>query len=486
MEILFNAKKSIKYHTCLSNYFFTQFLFIDGDLKKKPHIRKCIELPFQQTKAEMWDEVTDTLCDLEFIQAKAVAKMTYDLIRDFNDVLEVIPDNAENISKEKARQERMNKYTNDLIAYAKGEIFKLEIPESITPWPQGKIDTEINRMKTNPTRADRLKDFLNFLGKEAGNLQNYAFEFSHFATQQAWNYSAEGPVGKAVEKAPSEVSKSLLRRIPPTRPYWNPLPQVLRILRVHTDSVSAIFITSDGQRAISGSHDNTCIFWDLGTGQVLQTLRGHTSYVAAISITPDGQRAISCSYDRTCILWDMVTSQMLQILRGHTHSVLTISITPDGQRAISGSDDNTCILWDLGTRRKLACFTSSSSISSVRICSNVILIGCLSGEVVIVKIDKNFLCPGAAITTTRKIWDFELQQYLPLSADCPICGYRFSPPVSVLATIEEITKKAGLKPEQSPCLEFPDEAWEDPGLLGNCPKCGGELKFNPFIAGGDN
>lgn len=35
------------------------------------------------------------------------------------------------------------------------------------------------------------------------------------------------------------------------------------------------------------------------------------------------------------------------------------------------------------------------------------------------------------------------------------------------------------------CLELPDEAWEHPGLLGNCPKCGAELKFNPFIAGGE-
>jgi hypothetical protein len=38
--------------------------------------------------------------------------------------------------KEKVRQARMDKYTQDLIACAKGEITadKLEIPESITPW----------------------------------------------------------------------------------------------------------------------------------------------------------------------------------------------------------------------------------------------------------------------------------------------------------------------------------------------------------------
>jgi hypothetical protein len=33
--------------------------------------------------------------------------MTYDLVKDFNDVLEVIPDNAENIRQEKERQTRM-------------------------------------------------------------------------------------------------------------------------------------------------------------------------------------------------------------------------------------------------------------------------------------------------------------------------------------------------------------------------------------------
>jgi hypothetical protein len=85
----------------------------------------------------------------------------------------------------------------------------------------------------------------------------------------------------------------------------------------------------------------------------------------------------------------------------------------------------------------------------------------------------------------RQIWDFEFQRYLPFSADCPLCGLRFAPPSSVIGTIDNITKKTDLKPDQSPCLELPDEAWEDLGLLGNCPNCGGELKFNPFIAGGD-
>ena len=149
-----------KYHTIIANYYSSLPLFFDGNLQKNPHVRKCVELPFQQTRAELWDEVTDTLCNLEFIQAKAVAKMTYDLVNDFNAVLQVIPDNAENIYEENKRQARMDKYTRDLIAYAKGEITNLEIPETIPLWSKKRIDEEFERIKNNPTRLDRLKDFM--------------------------------------------------------------------------------------------------------------------------------------------------------------------------------------------------------------------------------------------------------------------------------------------------------------------------------------
>ena len=126
----------------------------------------------------------------------------------------------------------MDKYTQDLIACAKGEITidELEIPESITPWTKEQTEAEIERIKTNPTKADLLKDFLNFLGNESSNLQNFAREFAHFTHQQAWNYAADGPVGKAAGELQPSASKSLLRRIPLTRPLWNPLPQAVKTL----------------------------------------------------------------------------------------------------------------------------------------------------------------------------------------------------------------------------------------------------------------
>lgn len=61
----------------------------------------------------------------------------------------------------------MDKYTRDLISYARGEITKLEIPEAAPLWSNEKADAEIERIKTNPNRSDRLKDFLIYLGRES-------------------------------------------------------------------------------------------------------------------------------------------------------------------------------------------------------------------------------------------------------------------------------------------------------------------------------
>jgi hypothetical protein len=79
---------------------------------------------------------------------------------------------------------------------------------------KNKLNAEIERIKTNPTKADLLKDFVNFLGNESSNLQNYASEFSYFTHQQAWNFANDGPVGRAAEKLKPAAGKSLLRRHP--------------------------------------------------------------------------------------------------------------------------------------------------------------------------------------------------------------------------------------------------------------------------------
>ena len=172
----------------------------------------------------------NTLCNLDFIQAKAAAKMTYELVNDFITALEVIPDNQDTILEEKARQARMDKYTKDLIEYAKGEIKELEIPESITPWSEDRIEEEIQRISKFPNNADKLKDFSYFIGSKTAIFQKYASEFPHHIYHQAWHYANDGPVGKSAENLSPEIKKTLLLCDQNSRPMWNPLPRALKII----------------------------------------------------------------------------------------------------------------------------------------------------------------------------------------------------------------------------------------------------------------
>ena len=67
-----------------------------------------------------------------------------------------------------------------------------------------------------------------------------------------------------------------------------------------------------------------------------------------------------------------------------------------------------------------------------------------------------------------------------ISGRCRWCGALFPVSQTTLDVIGGITREAALAPEASPCLSLPDEAWEEPGLLGSCPACGGQVKWNPW------
>jgi WD40 repeat protein len=304
--------------------------------------------------------------------------------------------------------------------------------------------------------------------------------------------------------------------------------EVIKSLEGHKDRVMAIAITLDGKYAISGEDSGPCIIWDLSTsqsfnqlegkysarvisitpdskivissnlsecihwmlqsGEIIRRLHKHTLGINDIAITPDGKKYITCSGDKSLFLWDVKTSRILKSFQANS-IINTICITPDGKKMLTGSggfsrtDDTNCILWDIESGEKIGMVIRTSTISKISYYPGGFIIGDNFGKIFIVTLSKDLLYSNVSIVTIKRIWNYELHMYLEPIVDCPLCGHRFTPSASVLVAIERITKKTKLRPEQSPCLELPDEAWEKPGLLSNCPNCNGKLKFNPFIAG---
>ncbi|QRV96697.1 WD40 repeat-like protein [Ceratobasidium sp. AG-Ba] len=138
---------------------------------------------------------------------------------------------------------------------------------------------------------------------------------------------------------------------------------------IHDHMVSAVAMSCDGRRVVSGSHDRSVRIWDADTGAPIgKLLEGHSDSVWSVAYSPDGRRIVSGSDDETVRIWDADTGAPIgEPLEGHSFSVLSVAYSPDGRRIVSGSIDKTVRIWDAGTGAPIgkALEGHSSSVRSV-------------------------------------------------------------------------------------------------------------------------
>lgn len=134
---------------------------------------------------------------------------------------------------------------------------------------------------------------------------------------------------------------------------WDPhTGQHTALLVGHRGSVDGIAFSPDGETLASGSRDTTIRLWDPRTGQWKTTLRAHSgfSYVGfySVAFSPDGQTlAAGGDYsDPSIRLWNLQDGENIRTLTGHTERITSVAFSPDGTILASGSADNTVRLWN--------------------------------------------------------------------------------------------------------------------------------------------
>lgn len=130
-------------------------------------------------------------------------------------------------------------------------------------------------------------------------------------------------------------------------------------LQGHTNWITVLTFSPDGEWLASGSYDRTIRLWRWRTGEVVQILHGHTDWVWSVAFPPQATAnqhlVASGGADNSVRLWEARSGQLRQTLQGHTNWVRAVTFSADGATLISGSSDETLKWWDVATG---ACLTT--------------------------------------------------------------------------------------------------------------------------------
>ena len=74
------------------------------------------------------------------------------------------------------------------------------------------------------------------------------------------------------------------------------------------------------------------------------TLKEHTDFVSSLAFSPDGEKLVSGSWDKSIILWDPYTYKRIETGL-HENDVNSVTFSPDGQKIASAGADQVIRLW---------------------------------------------------------------------------------------------------------------------------------------------
>jgi WD40 repeat protein len=117
-------------------------------------------------------------------------------------------------------------------------------------------------------------------------------------------------------------------------------------LKEHRGRVWCIKVKGDNSAAVSASSDGSCIVWDLTTKTRSLCVFEKTVFKSLV-YHPDESQLLTTGSDRKIAYWDTFDGQAIRMLEGSDEGELcTLSISKTGSHFVSGSDDRLLKLWD--------------------------------------------------------------------------------------------------------------------------------------------
>jgi len=130
----------------------------------------------------------------------------------------------------------------------------------------------------------------------------------------------------------------------------------------HQYQIVAVSFDDVAERVFAGSIDNSIRIFNLRKGAEEGVLKAHTDSVTGIDLSKDGNYLLSNGMDQTVRLWDIRSffvgdSRCVGVLRGSTHNfeknLLKVRWSPDDSMCAAGSADRYVYVWSTKDKRQI-------------------------------------------------------------------------------------------------------------------------------------
>ncbi len=118
---------------------------------------------------------------------------------------------------------------------------------------------------------------------------------------------------------------------------------------------SVAFSPIDSSLLASGGTDQTVHLWSIVTGLLTPetTLQGHTDVVTSVAFSPDGNTLASASMDKTVQLWDVAPGQLfgqaIATLNGDGQAKTQVAFGADNNTLVSAGTGEAFLLWNIAS-----------------------------------------------------------------------------------------------------------------------------------------
>ena len=164
----------------------------------------------------------------------------------------------------------------------------------------------------------------------AAALSDQSMRLAVLATRATWLHPAHANAGPALSRA----AESRTLRI---------------VLGGHGAAVRSATFSSDGQRILTVSNDETARLLNAETGAAIGAPMTHAKRIVSAGFSANGERIVTASSDQGVRVWDGATGNALGPPLDRGHAVAFAGLSPDGKRLITGLHNQTARIWDAGT-----------------------------------------------------------------------------------------------------------------------------------------